>query len=305
MAGSVEQITRDIAALDKLATATAEEFRSTYASYLSALGQAVRQQLVLSGFHLCTQGYPEKFLQLSLSQRQQLQQSLRQLGRKAQEQLSAQLETTIASTEQIASELKSPIDSEEVPALNDLTASEVSTAEQFQRESAELSPTDQPDQPLSTPETIAQWQPLLEEAIAYTLQSVSHEANRMLQQVEILPKQLPEAVLEVAAKSEEVTAEAMTGPPHLLNLLIETVGENPSDANAAPIPNGSSLTHVVAVCLRLAEIEFADPTVMAWRHKIRSLTLRVQSLVVEYRKKQRQHTIATAEAAWRSCWFED
>jgi len=75
MIGSVERIAQEIATLDQATADLAEALHGTYASYLNRLGQAVRQQLILACYHVCTQGYPESFLQLAFSQRQQLQQT--------------------------------------------------------------------------------------------------------------------------------------------------------------------------------------------------------------------------------------
>ena len=84
---AIEQIEQDIAAIEKAMEAIAAELRSVYTSYLTALGQAVRQQLILASYHLCTQGYPASFLSLSFSQRQQLQQAIRKLGQQAAAEL--------------------------------------------------------------------------------------------------------------------------------------------------------------------------------------------------------------------------
>ena len=43
--------------------------------------QSIEQQLILASYQLCTQIYPDSFLDLSLNQRQELQQSLRSLGK--------------------------------------------------------------------------------------------------------------------------------------------------------------------------------------------------------------------------------
>ncbi|MDP5338264.1 MAG: hypothetical protein NWQ28_06775, partial [Nodularia sp. (in: cyanobacteria)] len=77
MARAIELIERDIAALQEAIRAIAAELHNAYASYLTTLGQAVRKQLILASYHLCTQGYPENFLKLSLNQRQKLQQGIR------------------------------------------------------------------------------------------------------------------------------------------------------------------------------------------------------------------------------------
>jgi hypothetical protein len=116
-----------------------------------------------------------------------------------------------------------------------------------------------------------------------------------LQQAGILPKKFPEPFVEAAAKADG-SGEAMSGPPNLLKLLIETEDEESED---------SSVTQIIAIHLRLSEIEFADATVRAGRNKIRNLLLKTSSLGREYHKKQQEWAVAKAEAAWRASWFEE
>lgn len=92
MARTVEQIERDIVALEQAIATFAQEFDSFYRQYLDELGQSVRRQLVLATYHICTQNYPEQFLALSVSQRENLQRSLRQLAKTAPDRLLGYLE---------------------------------------------------------------------------------------------------------------------------------------------------------------------------------------------------------------------
>jgi hypothetical protein len=62
---------------------------------------------------------------------------------------------------------------------------------------------------------------------------------------------------------------------------------------------------IVAVNLRLSEIEFADPALSAVRNQIRNLSNKGSKLQREYNKKQRERAVARAEAAWRASWFDD
>ncbi|MEM7793394.1 MAG: hypothetical protein AAF579_02950 [Cyanobacteria bacterium P01_C01_bin.118] len=76
--------------LSKLQTQTADiatEIETLVDSYLDVLSQASKRQLVLAAYHICTQIYPDKFLELSLSQRDRLQKHLRELGNHIQTQL--------------------------------------------------------------------------------------------------------------------------------------------------------------------------------------------------------------------------
>lgn len=312
MVGSVEQIERDIAALEKMLADTADEFYSIYASYLGALGQAVKQQLILASYHLCTQGYPQQFLRLSFDQRQKLQQSLRQVAKQAQATLLEQLRRIDEPQVENAS------GSTEIPvAFSDLEQWLASASESSEKsetsslsEAANSEPTElQPDNPKAddtdsqriTPERLARWRAGVERSLAQTLRRVSREANHLLQQANILPKELPEVLLEAASKAEEVT-ETVASTPNLLNLLVETDDEERAEAET---PSPPALTHIVAIHLRLGEIEFTDSTVALWRQKLRNLSARLQALGKEYHKKQRERAIAEAEAAWRASWFED
>ncbi|MBT9312588.1 hypothetical protein [Leptothoe kymatousa] len=82
--------------LSKLQTQTADiatELESLVDSYLQILSQASKRQLVLAAYHVCTQIYPERFLDLSLSQRDRLQQRLRELGNSIQSQFEEKWQT--------------------------------------------------------------------------------------------------------------------------------------------------------------------------------------------------------------------
>ena len=87
MARAIEHIEKDIAALESAIAKIAQELQAAYSSYLNSLAQVMPRQLVLASYYLCTQGYPRQFLKLSLTQRQQLQQRIRQASQKAAEKL--------------------------------------------------------------------------------------------------------------------------------------------------------------------------------------------------------------------------
>ncbi|MBD2520291.1 hypothetical protein H6G93_36200, partial [Nostoc sp. FACHB-973] len=149
----------------------------------------------------------------------------------------------------------------------------------------------------SSPIELAKWQQNLEEVTQEILKKVSHDANLLLQKAGILPKKLPEPILAAAAAAaSEASAEIMPGPPNLLNLVIEIENEQQSE--------DSSLTQIMAINLRLGEIEFADPTLSSERRQIRGILVQLNKLEREYQKKLRERAVAEAEAAWRASWFE-
>ncbi|MEH2192277.1 MAG: hypothetical protein V7K98_06375 [Nostoc sp.] len=273
MARAIERIERDIAGLKEAIGAIALELQNAYASYLNTLGLAVRKQLILASYHLCTQGHPENFLHLSLNQRQQLQQAVRKLGHVAAEQLLACIKSDDAGVDE---------GDEGVTSSGLLDASN--------------------SQPLtldtSNPIELAKWQQNLEEVTQEILKKLSHDANLLLQKSGVLPKKLPEPILAAAAAAaSEASGEVMPGPPNLLNLVIEIENEQQSEE--------SGLTQIMAINLRLGEIEFADVALSSERRQIRSILVQLNKLGREYQKKHRERAIAEAEAAWRASWFED
>jgi hypothetical protein len=150
----------------------------------------------------------------------------------------------------------------------------------------------------SNPIELAKWQQNLERATQEKLKRVSHEANLLIQKAGIIPKKLPGPILEAAAAAaSEASAEVMPGPPNLLNLVIEIENEQQSE--------DSGLTQIMAINLRLGEIEFADATLSSYRKQIRSVLLQLNRLGQEYQKKQRERSVAQAEAAWRAIWSDD
>jgi len=291
---TVERIEQDLAALLEAIALLKVDFYSTYGQYLKLLGQAVRQQLILASYQICTQGYPESFLDLSFSQRQNLQQEIRKLARQAQAQLLAPLEASPRLPDQeIQMVDDTPIEDKPMLSSNQeqLSAFEMIQTDEIldTSESTEAAP--------SQPEQLLEWQEQLELTIAQTLKSLSLSANHLLQKNGIIPDKLPPAVLEAAVQVEAST-EAVAGSPNLLNLLMEA--ENDDDEK-----EDSTLMRIVAINLRLSEIEFADPTLSAGRNQIRKLSARVSSFQREYNKKQRERAIAQAEATWRSSWFDE
>lgn len=256
----IEQINRDIAALEATVRAIATELENAYISYLTSLGQAVAKQLMLATYHLCTQGYPKQFVSLTFNQRQQLQQDVRKLTQTAAEQLLKHTQV-------------------EYPLEFSFLAEEAATIS------------------FSDPVELMKWQFQVENAIAHTLKTLSSRTNSVLQQAEILPNNLPLApLLEAATSAADGAPEVMNSSPNLLNLLIETDSDSESQE--------SNVTQIIAIHLRLIEIEFADATVRAKRNQIRNLLGKVGKLEREYQKKQRERDVAEAEAAWRASWFE-
>jgi len=278
MARAIERIQKDITELEEAIRAIAEELKLSYTKYLNVLGPALQQQLILASYYLCTQGYPEEFLKLSLNQRQKLQQSIRKLGQEAATQLVIHIQPSellpiepVSETEVEEKELEAKEENNQHPHIVDS----------------------------SNPVAVAQWQQNLEKAIEETLKKVSQNTNIFIQKTGILPQKLPEPILvaAAAAASSQSSSDLIPSPPNILNLVIEISDEEDSE--------DSNLTQIMAIHLRLGEIEFADREVLARRKIIRNILLQLHKLGQEYKKRQKELKIAEAEAAWRASWFEE
>ena len=366
MARPIERIEQDIVELEKAIGVIAEQLQNAYSSYLEVLGQALRQQLILASYHLCTQGYPESFLRLSLNQRQKFQSAMRKLAKSAAQDMQALLndeeepEEQEDELEEIAAENEELEEQDEIYELEDEELEEEIEDENLQIITQELEIKDEdfseiveklemedeqnksntfskdgsssslpldakiaflsskkgqrpiflseptPDKDwknwfnpnTSNPMELAAWQKNLERAIAYIIKSLSSDGNRLLQKTGLLPRKLPPQILEAAAAaSSEASTESVPGPPNLLNLVVGIEGEEQKEPE--------SLTQVMALNLRLVEIEFSDMKLSSERKQIRNILNQLNKLGREYQKKQRERSVASAEAAWRASWYED
>ena len=96
----IQQVKKELEILEKSVAETATQFQTTYEDYLDLLSVSLEKQLILAGYQLCTQTYAESFLRLSFSQRQKLQQELRELGKEIKPELKKKYETLESTQEQ-------------------------------------------------------------------------------------------------------------------------------------------------------------------------------------------------------------
>ncbi len=87
-------------------------------------------------------------------------------------------------------------------------------------------------------------------------------------------------------------------------------GDRPRSNRALPprtkprdIVEVETLPELAAINLQLSEIAFADPTVSAWRTRLRKELSTLKRLGHHYTKTQRSLETAQAEDAWRSSWM--
>ena len=189
MTKSIQQIKQDLLEFEKIVAEVAIELQDLDSKYLKLLSKSAKKQLILVSYQICTQEYPQSFLELSLERRQILQQNLRQLGEKIVKLLIAASQTDRSQLES-SDELK-----DAKPLVN------------------------------NTPEYWLDWHQKIQQKINETFENISKEANHLLKEAKILPHQLPEKVMEMAIAAEN-TDSPIGGYPNMLNMLIETENES-------------------------------------------------------------------------------
>ncbi|AFY37610.1 hypothetical protein Lepto7376_1255 [[Leptolyngbya] sp. PCC 7376] len=336
MVKAIEQIRRDLNILTDKVTIVRQKLDGVYADYLETLGTSIEQQLVLASFQLCTHVYPDNLLTLSYDQRQQMQQDLRLIAKQTHEDLCRILtepeqledeepeedilisETIIATDgENVEQELLEVFESideaiadtdTDVANQNDPQAKSESTEDDSQRRAelsqlaeriaasiSEMMQSEPEAEPIdeNSPEALLEEYHQFENRVRKTLRRNSKKANSLFQETGVLPKHIPQKVFDMALQNER-PSNSNAKINNLVNLIIEAdIGEKKKRR-----------IKVTAIDLKLAELEFGDPQVIAQRSRIREQLAKVKQLKKYYKKTKKDLTIAEAEAAWRSSWHE-
>jgi hypothetical protein len=323
MARSIEQIQKEIDALEDIVNNIAIELQVAYRSYLTILVEALSKQLILASYQICTQIYPDCFLKLSFNRRQKLQQDLKKIGQEVGENLLKITEESIEPApltsktknliEQMLESLSFSGDSEQGNFLeiseeakafflrdeppmslddpeNDSDKDDDNSMTEIEQKASDSK---KPDS-IRNPKDLVQWYKQIEKKIEQGVETLSRKSNHKLKEAAILSSQLPNKFLDVAIQASE-SSESMTGPPNLLNLLLEVESADSSEK--------SNVNQITVVCLRLPEIEFSDPVLSNQRHQIRNILSKLIKIQRQYQQKQKEMAIAEAETAWRASWY--
>jgi len=340
MARPLQRIEGEIEELESAIASLAEEFYQVYSKYTQHLGPAVRQQLILASYHICTQGYPQEFLALSLSRRQQLQEAIKDLAQQAEEEIRAIVSRPLQTTPNLSSEEEEEEHSEDAQVDSESESSDLSLLE-----SEEEPPV------IQTPQALAQWQENVEKEILEQLDFFSQEINQVLRAAHIFTEDVPQPLLELAKQAMGAQGTLAPSVPNILSLVLEAdnflnprrqgdfKGQmelperllKPDQDSIPPVVIGlqkgdydededededdeldpiallpfSLPLKILVVKLRLSDIEFSDPRVTSYRNQLRHLQDRLRSRGQDYQRKQKEYAIAQAESAWRSSWVED
>jgi len=333
MARDLQQIEKELQDLENQAQTIAEQLEQAYQDYTDVLGTTFKQQLIYSVYQLCTQQYPDAFLKLSLSQKQQLQQEVRELTKQAQDQLKlgGEILKQLDSSENNESESNQQSESESKSENQQFQESQEILFEQWesfsksenQETSQGQNQTDASDsqrdvdalqqllgslnqesddkektQPFH-PDNVMAWLQLQEEAISTVLENVSSQSNEILRKHSIFPQQFPKEMIDAALQAEGA-GSISNRAPGVLHLTLEVERQNQQRKS-----EGKEVMQLAVIRLRVGELEFAAPQLNTKRRTIKDLEQQLQQLQKQYRNVSQECAIAQAEHAWRSSWYED
>jgi hypothetical protein len=286
MAKAINIIKKDLVSLEEKVSQLFQEIYHLYGQYIDLLSRSVCRQLMVACYQICTQIYPESFLNLSFDERYKLQENLKKLGKEIEYQLLSYLASSVNSRPE--DNLK----------LEDILLKQEQETELYPAMEAPPAASKLPE--ITNPEALVEWCKSLEKGIQKTLERLSYEANHKLQQAHVLPTRLPTKIIEMALQAEE-SGPAASHAPNLLDLMIETETKQSNSANRS----GEKAMRITTIHLRLAEVEFADPSLTVARKQIRDLSDKINRIRQQYRQVEKDYAIAKAEAAWRSSWSDD
>lgn len=284
MTKSIKQLREQLELLQQKVRDLSGELEQSYGQYFQYLGDSVGKQLVLASYQICTQKYPESFLKLTLNNRHELQQKMKSFKSLFNRELATYILNINYYNQEILNKFSQIILKNE-PELE---------VEKLIEDHSKIT-NNEPENNLN-PDSLIQFHQQIDYGIEQILQNISQMANRYLQQESILPKQLPPKILDMALQAEE-SASMTSSAPNLLSLIIEKEQDREAEER--------DITSITAICMRLSEIEFADPNLGVHRNQIRSILLKIEQTREKYHHIQKQYAMAEAEAAWRSSWSED
>ena len=342
MTKSIQQVEQNLANLKSQVAEIATELEELHRDYLELLSQSLKQQLILSCYQICTQLYPQAFIDLSLSAKQDLQQNLRQLSLELQPQLvklveQKELESEPTELNLIAKLIENLPKSkrqaddrvenvsendlelvraeiaslENVKNLEDIELIAIDTSEdeeELEPESAEEIGEQITEEEVKelvdseNPEHLILWHKQIERGVKKTLDDVSRKVNKRLQLAKIIPDRLPTKVIDVAMQADGVKGTRNNVQQSKIPHVMNLSLEG--DRSKKSKSSRKSM-QISLLRLRLSEVEFSDRIVNAKRGQIRSLIAKIKQLNNQYKSIRQELTVIEAQAAWRSSWYED
>ncbi|GCL56000.1 hypothetical protein NIES3806_33590 [Microcystis aeruginosa NIES-3806] len=295
MTGRLNKLQQDLKNIETEVANLAERMREKYRIYLDLLGESLYKQAIGAVYYICTRYYGGEFLALSHSNRQKLQEEIKTLGQEAKASLQQLGEQSFDRGAFSGVGLpKSPAETVNTPDFWKL----------FLNKPENLAATGE----INNPDILLHCCRVLEKNCIEILNHLSKQINQQLQKAYILPPHLPSQIIDMAIEAGE-EGQSLSGGNNMLNILVEAKNpelEEEKDQDDGDDKDFSSgkVTKVTAIHLRMAELEFADTRLSVERNQIRSLWEQLNRLGEQYHRIRKEYTIAQAEAAWRSSWYD-
>ncbi len=340
MTKSIQQVKQELEKLESTTAEIAIELKRVRLEYLKMLARSSKQQLISACYQICTQLYPRSFLDLSLGEKQDLQQKLRQLGIQLEPELIELIDRQELEPEPMglnlmaeliknlpkpkrkestdnsedAAEDTAGIDLELVKAeLENIELIEIDTAEDALPDelnaltspvgSAKLNPNSNTIVcNFKNPEHLILWHKQIERNIKKTLDTASRKINKYLQESRIIPDRIPSKVIDVAIQADSAKGMRNNSQQPDIPHVIHLAIENGSQDRPNPAKN---VMQISLLRLRLAELEFSDPLLNVQRGQLRKLMAKIGQLNSKYQAIKHEAAIVEARSAWRASWYED
>lgn len=282
MAKSIKKLRDDLTILETETRLLASELYELSRVYLQRLHHIVSQKLIFVCYQICTNKYPEQFLVLTYSEKVDLQEKIKAKGAVFLSHLTNVLEDINKLECGLFPDF--PYSLTGLPAPS--TPSEDGNLEIINQEKVKN----------INPEDIINFFAEIEYSVEETLKEISISTNNFLREYKILPAQIPSKILAMALENNEATVGGADGD-NLISLIIEKEHLGSDETK--------DITPIVAVCLRLSEIEFSDSELRTQRPPLSAIMDKLIDIDKKYSRLDRLHKIALAESQWRSCWDDE
>ena len=345
MTKSIQQVKQNLTNLQSQVGEAAAELKELRLNYLEILSQSLKQQFILACYQICTHLYPQPFIDLSLKEKQDLQQNIRQLSIELQPQLIALVEQTELEPKPIEFDLMAEL-------IKKLPKAKSKKSDYASGSSGDRHNSSETDLELVKAE-IANLENIedLEDIELIAIDASSSEGLEAIETIGELSEQSPKELIDwdnpehlmlwhkqvergikkilsdVSRKVNKLLQEAKIIPARLPSKVIDVAMQADVAKGMKSNSGQPQVAHVMQIAveaeknkksksnqnplqisllrLRLAEIEFSDPLLNAKRGQIRNLLGKIKQQNSQYKAIKQELAIIEAEAAWRSSWYED
>ena len=296
MSKSIKQLNNNLIALNLQVKDLAEELQELNRNYLTYLMVVIKKQLMVATYQICTQKYPIAFLDLSYSQRTKLQEKIKELANSFPAQLNQSWlnidEFDHPELQKLQENITGFLLSGDNQPQSTTTAQDIVDSSSGNSHETDSLAVNNDVEDL-TAEDLIKLQIELDYCLEQGLIDLSNQVNQFLQEAKVLPDTIPSQILAIALQAEENTS-VVSGAPNLLSVLID---KEPKSDEIDIIP-------IVAICLRINDLEFNDTRLHLDKQKIVKILNMLDNLNEKYQDLQYEYAIVQAEAAWRSSWYE-